>query len=147
MTALTDEKQPSAWPILFAGMPTTGTRLRGIVRIDFDGHALLHERFVSNHGVQLSKRPLGVRGVRFALFLRGMLPFASLRAFTNVGQVLQPDDAVGVLAHNALAYDMVGVSFQPSLSSTDGDQPSGCGTSAFVLKTLSQSCIMVRFAS
>lgn len=147
MTVLTDEEQALVGPILACSMPTTRARLRRVVRIDFDCHAPGSQRFVGNHGVQLGKGPLGVRSVGFPLLLRGVLALASFCALSNVGQVLQTDDTVGVLIHNTLTHDMVRILFQPSLSSTDGDQLSGRGTSAFVLKTLAQSCIMVGFRS
>src|SRR3989442_11398450 len=42
---------------------------------------------------------------------------------------------------------MIGVLLQPSLSSADRHQATGCGTSAFFLKTLSQSHVVVGFGN
>src|SRR5216683_7083349 len=50
-----------------------------------------------------------------------------------------------VPVNDALADQMIGVLLQPSLSSTNHHQATGSRTSAFVLKTLSQSGIMVGF--
>lgn len=54
---------------------------------------------------------------------------------------------MGMLFHNALTDDMMSVLLQPSLSPTDRYQSPGGRTSAFVLKTLSQSCILIGFGS
>ncbi len=42
---------------------------------------------------------------------------------------------------------MIGILLQPSLSSANRHQSPGCGASAFFLKTLSQSRVMVRFGN
>ncbi len=97
--------------------------------------------------VQFGKGPLGVGCIGFPLLLTGLFAFAPLRSLSNICQILQPDQAVGVLCHDAFGNDMIGVLLQPSLSSTDRHQTAGSGTSAFFLKTLSQSCVMVGFGS
>src|SRR5215469_5136062 len=68
-------------------------------------------------------------------------------AFADVCQVFQADDAVGVRLHNAATDQVIALSFQPSLSSTDDDQASGGGTSALLLQALSQSRIVVSCGS
>ena len=52
-----------------------------------------------------------------------------------------------MLLDNALTHDMIGVLLQPSLSSADRHKAARRGTSAFLLKTLSQSCVMVGFGN
>ena len=62
-----------------------------------------------------------------------------------MGQILQADEAVGVLADDAFGNDMMSILLQPSLSPADDDESSGGGASAFLLQTLPQSRIMVGF--
>lgn len=119
LTILTDKTQAFAGAILLAGLPTTQASLRGVVGIDFDGHTLLLQGFVGNHGVQFGKRPFGVHGIRFPLFDAGMFAFLAFGALSNVGQMLQSDQTVVVGGHNAFGHDMIVVCFQPSLSSAD----------------------------
>src|SRR5437660_83458 len=54
---------------------------------------------------------------------------------------------MGVLLHDALTHHVVGVLLQPSLSSAHLYQSSRCRASAFVLKTLPESRIMVGFGN
>src|SRR5438552_9253246 len=69
----------------------------------------------------------------------------TIGAFTDVSQVFQADDAVGVLVHNAPTDRVVGSLFQPSLPSTNHYQSPGSRTGALALQPLSQSAIVVRF--
>src|SRR5579884_1060990 len=62
-----------------------------------------------------------------------------------MSQLFQPDQAMRMTLDDAFGHNMVGVLFQPSLSSTDRHQATGSRTSAFFLKTLAQSCIMIGF--
>src|SRR2546428_8419517 len=143
MAVLTDKQQSPVWAIGWTGMPTHRTGLTRVTRINLDCHTPLPRRFVGNHGVQLGKGPLRLPRVGLALLFRGLLAFATPGTVSNVCQVFQSNQAVGVGLHNALTHDMIGVLLQPSLSSTDGNEPSGCGASAFLLQTLAQSFVVV----
>ena len=91
MAVFTYEQQAFVRSILLARIPTTRAGLRGVVRVHFDRHALMQESFVSDHGVQLGKTPLGEDCVGFALFLASPSALASLRVLSNVSQVFQSD--------------------------------------------------------
>src|SRR5579875_56581 len=144
---LTDEQQPFVGSVLSSGMPTDGARLRGVVGIHLDGHTLMHDGFIGNQAMQLSKRPPGIGSIGLPLLLARPFAFASLGSFSNACQVFQSDQTVLVLFNDAFGNDMIGVGFQPSLSSRERHEATLCRTSAFLLKTLSQSCIMVGFGS
>src|SRR6266446_6401853 len=155
MAVLTHEQQAVLGAVRFAGMPTHRAGFARRVGIDLDRHALMQEGFVGDHAVQFGKGPLGIGGIGLPLLPGngfGPLPVlryapsgSSLGALTNVGQILQADEAVGVLADDAFGNDMISILLQPSLSSADDDESSRSGTSAFLLQTLSQSRIMVGF--
>ena len=146
-TMLTAKQQPMIGAVLTAGVSTDGTGLRRIVGIHLDRHTISLQGFVGNHGVQLAKGPLGEGGVGSPLLLAGAFARASCRSVSNVGQVFQSDQATRMLRDDARGNDMIGVGFQPSLSSADGYQPSCRGTSAFALQALSQSCVMIGLLS
>lgn len=140
MTVLTHKQQTLFRSILRCGMPTQGASLRGIMSIDLDRHTLVQESFVGNHGMKLSKGPLGVHGIGLACLWRDsfcslavlLAPVGSaFGALANVCQVFQSNETVWVLRHDTFGNDMIGVLLQPSLSSTDLYQAAGCGTSAF----------------
>ena len=75
MTGLTEKHKTLARAIVLAGIPTHGTRLRGIVSVHFDRHTLLQRGFVGDHPLQFSKGPLRVSSVGLTLFLVAFLPF------------------------------------------------------------------------
>src|SRR5437879_10116847 len=143
LTILTEKEQALVRTILFAGMPTFGAGLRGRVGIHLDSHTSMQERFISDHTVQLCKGPFGKGTIGFALFGTGLLAFPSFGLLANICQMLQSNQALRIVGNNPFTHDMIGVCFQPSLSSTDGNEPSRCRTSAFFLQTLSQSCRVV----
>ena len=154
MAVLTHEEQAVLRAVRFARMPTDGACLTAVVGINLDGHRLVQECFIGNHTMQFSKGPLGIGGIalpllpgnRFGSLAVLLAPMgAPFGALTNVGQILQADQAVGVLVDDACGNDMIGVLLQPSLPSTDSDESPRGGSGAFFLKTLSQSCIMVGF--
>ena len=147
MTVLTDEQQTLIRAVGVRGMPTPRTGFAGIVGIDFDGHASGQEGFVGNHAMQFSKGPLRVGGIGLALLPAGLFAFLALCSFSDVCQLFQANDTVWVLVYDAFGDNMIGVLLQPSLSSTDSDESPCCGTSAFLLQTLSQTCIMVSFGN
>jgi hypothetical protein len=103
----------------------------------------MQEGFVGNHTVQLSKRPLGIGGIGTPLLPARFLAMPVPGPFTESCQVFQSDQALWVLVYDAFADDMIGVLLQPSLPSTDGDEPPRRGTGAFLLKALPQSRSMV----
>jgi hypothetical protein len=113
MAVLTDKEQPLARTIGLTGMATDRTGLAGVVGIDLDGHRRVQEGFVGNHALQFCKGPFGVSGIGFSLLLTRFLAFASFGAFTDICQVLQADQAVGVLLHDAFRDDMIGVLRSP----------------------------------
>src|SRR6266702_4018748 len=144
MTVLADEQESFARPSGVTGMSTQGTRLARIVGVYLDCHRPMQESLVGDHALQLSKGPLGIGRIGTPLLRAALLAAAS---FTDVCQVFQADQAVGVSVNNAFRDDMIGVLLQPSLSSTNHHQAAGSGTSAFLLQTLSQSRIMICFGN
>src|SRR6266487_3128355 len=147
MAVLTDEEQALVRAIGITGVSTHRTSLACVVCIYLDDHRAMQQGLIRKHAVQLGKRPLGVGGIGLALLLaRLFAPFAR-DAFSDVCQLFQADETVWVLGHDTLRDFMIGVLLQPSLPSTDGKKPSGCGTGAFLLQTLSQSRVMVGFGN
>src|SRR6266566_3930439 len=146
-TMLTDKQQPRLRAISRACVPTHRTGLTRVMGINLDGHTRLPESLVGNHGMHLSKGPLGRDGIGLPLLLAGLFPLPSFRSVSDIGQVLQANERVRMCARNPFTHDMVGVSFQPSLPSTDNHESPRRGTGAFLLKTLSQSCVMVGFGN
>src|SRR5690348_4297065 len=145
VTVLAHKQQPLFRSVLRAGVPTPGARLRGVVGVHFDRHALVQQGFVGNHGMQFGKGPLGVHGIGFACLWRDSfcslaillaLVCSAFGAFANICQIFQSNQAVWVLCDDAFRYDMIGVLLQPSLSSTNRYKAAGGGTSAFLLQTL-----------
>ena len=147
MTTLTHEEQALVRPVLGAGKTATRASLAGVVRIDFHGHALCQQGFVGDIAMQLGESPLGSMVVCPLLLLAGFLAMLALGALTDVCQVFQSDDAVWVRLHNAMTDTVVAILLQPSLSSTDDDQSSCRGTSAFLLQPFSQSRIVIGFGT
>src|SRR5712692_4617290 len=156
MTRLTHEQQSLVGMVPIMGIPAHGTGFARVIRVYLNRHASCKLRFVGDIAMQFCKRPFG--GVPIALALldgNPLTPFAVFLApvgapfapFADMGQVFQPDEAVWVRVHNAPTDEVVAILFQPSLSSTDDDQASSRGTSAFLLQPLSQSCIMISLGS
>ena len=143
MTTLTHEEQALVRPVLGAGKTATRASLAGVVRIDFHGHALCQQGFVGDIAMQLGEGPLGSMLVCPPLLRAGLLAMLVFGALTDVCQVFQSDEAVWVRVHNAMTDLVVAILLQPSLSSTDDDQSSCRGTSAFLLQPLSQSRIVI----
>ena len=122
MAVLTHEEQAVLGAVRFAGMPTHRAGFARRVGIDFDRHALVQEGFVGDHAVQFGKGPLGVGGIglplllgnRFGAFAVFLAPScSSLGALTNMGQILQADEAVGVLIDDAFGNDMISILRSP----------------------------------
>src|SRR5262249_42032052 len=128
VTDLTDKEQAFFRAILFAGMSTFGAHLTGLVGIYFDACTARKTRLVEQEALQFGKRPLRGVPVSLALFLArssDLLPFGPL---PNAGQVLQPDESVGMGVNNALADGVIDCQLQPSLSSLQVDLASLCRT-------------------
>src|SRR6266571_2696061 len=142
-TTLTDEKQSLPRTIVLTRIATHGARLARIVGVHFDGHTALQGGFISDHGMQFGKRPLALSDVGLALLLSRFLAMLALGTFADVYQVFQSNKGMWVLFDNALTYDMIGVLLQPSLSLAHLHQTARRCTSAFLLKTLSKSRVMV----
>ncbi len=152
VTVDTTEQQAFVGPIGIIDMPTFGASLRRVIGIDAHDHAAIQHSFIGQHAVQFSKRPLRIHAVAFALLHRNTLgPFAifpafvgaSFRALSNMGQLFYADEGMRMLLHKTPGNRVVGVCFQPSLSSTDRLQATGRGTSAFFLQTFAQPGVMV----
>ncbi len=147
MTVLANKEQTMSRAIVLAGVPTHGTHLTRVVGIHPHGHAPSKGCFVSDHALQLSKRPFGRLAVGFALLLARLLAALSLGPFADTVQVFQSDHRLGMCLHQAFGDGVVRIQLQPSLSSTDLHQPAFGGTSAFLLKSLLQAGIMIGFGT
>jgi hypothetical protein len=151
-TVDTTEQQAFVGPIRIVDMPTRGTSLRGGVGIDAHNYAAIQDGFIGQHAMKFSKRPLRIHAVAFALLHRNTLGSlaillacvgAPFRALSNMGQLFYADECMWMLLHNPPGYRVVRVCLQPSLSSTDRNQATCRGTSAFFLQTFAQPGVMV----
>ena len=61
----------------------------------------------------------------------GQKSASPLGSLSDVCQIFQTDQTVGVPGHDAFGDHMIGVLLQPSLSSADRPKATGCRTSAF----------------
>src|SRR6266704_4389210 len=147
MTMLADKQESFVGAVRSAGMPAHGTCLARIMGVYLDCHRPVQEGFVGNHAMQFSKGPFGVDSIGTPLLLARLLAALAFGPFSNVCQLFQPNQTVRMAGHDALGDDMIGVLLQPSLSSANHDQPPCGRTSAFLLKTLSQSRIMIGFGN
>src|SRR6266536_271536 len=147
LTLLTDELQAFLGPISVTGMSAHGASLARVVGVYLDSHRTVQERFVGNHAVQLGKRPFGGGGIGTPLLLRRLLAMLALGSLSDVCQVLQSNEAVWMSGHDVFGDYMIGVLFQPSLSTAYHHQTTGSRASAFLLQTLSQSRVVVGFGN
>jgi hypothetical protein len=147
MATLTEKQESLTGSIVLVRVSAHGAGLRGVVGVHFHGHAALQESFVGDHALQLRKRPRGLTSVGLALFLRRFLALLAFGALADICQVFQSNDGMWVLFHNAFTHHMIGVLLQPSLSLANLHRTARSGTSAFFLKTLSQSCVVVGFGN
>jgi hypothetical protein len=113
MAVLADEKQTLVWAISITGMSTHRASLACIVCIYLDCHRRLQKSFVGNHALQLSKRPLGIGSISFPLLLRSFLALLAFGSLSDICQVFQTDQAMGVPINDALRDHMVGVLRSP----------------------------------
>ena len=143
MATLTDEKQSLTRAVLITGVSTHRASLARVVGIHLESHRIVQEGFIGNHGLQLSKRPLRVTGVGLTLRARRFLALLADASLTNICQIFQSNEGMRMSFHNALTHDMIGILLQPSLSSTNHDKSSCSRTSAFLLQTPSQACVVI----
>ena len=73
MAVLTDEQQAFVGPIAITGMSAHRAGFARVVCVYLDGHRTMQKRFIGNHALQFSKRPLGVGGIGTPLLLRRFL--------------------------------------------------------------------------
>ena len=102
MAVLTDEQQAFVGPIAITGMSAHRAGFARVVCVYLDGHRTMQKRFVGNHALQFSKRPLGGGGIGTPLLLRRFLALLAMDSISDISQVLQSDEAVWVPRHDAL---------------------------------------------
>ena len=119
MAVLADEQKTFLGSIGITRMPTHGTCFTCVVSIDLDCHTPSHESFIGNHALQFRKRPLGISSIGFLLLFARPLALLAFGPFSDVCQLLQTDQTVWMPGYNALGDRVIGVGFQPSLSSAD----------------------------
>jgi len=112
VATLAYEEQAMVRAVGLSRIAAPGTRLAGVVGIDFHGHALVHESFVGDIAMQLGKGPRGCMSIGVTLFLACLLPMLALRTLTDVRQVLQTDETVWVQGRNAITDLVVSILFQ-----------------------------------
>ena len=154
MTVLAHKQQSLARPVRITGVAAHRASFAGVVGIYLHRHTARKRCLVGDVAVQLGKRPLGGMPVALAGFGGDLfhafsmllaLVRAPFRSLTDVCQIFQADHTLWVLVYDAMTDRMVHSLFQPSLSSTDDDQASSSGTSAFLLQPFSQSRIVICF--
>src|SRR5258708_8171767 len=147
MTVLTDEQQAFVGAVAISSMPTHRARLAGVMGVYLDGHRPMQEGFIGDHTMQFGKGPFGRGSVGLSLLLARLFAILASRALTDVCQVLQPDQRMGISSDDAFGDHMIGILLQPSLSPTNHDGSSCSRASAFLLQTLPQSRIMICFGN
>ena len=147
MATLTDKEQSLPRTVVLARVSAHGASLTRRVGIDFDRHRVSTRGFVGDHDMQFSKGPLALTGVCLTLFPGRFLAMLADASLANVCQVLQANEGMWVLFHNTLTHSMIHVLLQSSLSFAHRSQATGSSTSAFLLKTLFQSCVVVRLGN
>ncbi len=141
LALLTDKHQTMVGAIFITGMPTHRASFARVIGVHLDGHAPSYESLRSNHALQLCKRPFGMDRIGFPLLAGRFFAFLAFGSISDISQILQPDQAVRMSGYNAFGDHVIGVGFQPSLSSAYPNQATGSGASAFPLQTLPQSRI------
>src|SRR6266852_3594914 len=147
MASLTDEQQSLVWAVGIAGIAAQRARFAGIVRVNFNCQATSTHSLIGDVAVQFSKGPLGGMPVSSPLLLTHLFAMLAIRAFADMGQIFQTDETMRVRLYNAPTDQMVTILFQPSLSSTNHDEASCGGPSAFLLQPLHESRIVIGFGS
>lgn len=74
MAVLAEEQQPFVRSLLATSLPTHWTSFARGMCVYLNDHTAMHERFVGNPVLQLSKRPFGGSGIRFSLLLAHFFP-------------------------------------------------------------------------
>src|SRR5437879_8464882 len=139
MTALAIKHQTMIRPVSLRSVAAMRAHLAGMICVNLDGHTAIQCGFIGYHTVQLSKGPFGIGNIGLSLlsahFLALFGAFTAWCSFSNICQLFQTNQTVWVSGYNAFGDYMIGIGFQPSLSSTDHHQTAGCSASAFVLQT------------
>ena len=113
MAVLTDKQQTFLGTVLKTGMPTPGTGLAGEMRVYFNGHTAVAQGFGGNHAVQLSECPLGMDSVGSPLLLARLLALLAFGTLSDVFQVFQANQAMGMTLCDAFGDHMIGVLRSP----------------------------------
>src|SRR5205807_4292220 len=98
---LTDKHQTMIWSVFITGMTTHRASFACVIGVNLDGHAPSHESLISNHALQLSKRPFGMDGIGFPLLPGRFFAFLAFRSISDICQILQPDQTIGMSGYNA----------------------------------------------
>jgi len=147
MAVLANKEQALLRAIPFAGKAALGTGLTGIVSICLDTDAPGLLGFVPDEGMQFRKGPRGRVPIGRALLQAGFLAVFPFGALPDAREVFQADESMGVRVQEMLADGVVGIQLQPSLSLADSDASPGGAASAFLLKSLLDSGVVVRLAA
>jgi hypothetical protein len=70
--------------------------------------------------------------------------FSAPAPLSDACQVFYANEGMGIGSYGLLADDVIRIQLQPSLSLAKGDTAPGGAASAFLLKSLTQACVMVR---
>ncbi len=97
---LTDKHQTFVRPIGITCMTTHRASLACIVCVYLDCHRTVQEGLIGNHALQLSKRPLGISGIRLPLLLARFFASFAFGSLANVCQMFQADNRVEVPGHD-----------------------------------------------
>ena len=108
MTHLTDKRETLLGAVGISGMSTHRACLARVVGVYLDGHRAMQEGFIGKHAVQLGKAPFGIRGVGTPLLLTRLFASLAFGSLTNVRQVFQADQAVGVSVNDAFVMNAWG---------------------------------------
>lgn len=147
MTGLTDKEQPMIGAIVLAGESTAWACLTRVGGVYLHTEGTSQDGFIGQGAVQLSKSPFAGMSVCLALLPASFLALLALRAVSDAVQLFQANETRGVRVQNVLAEGMVGIQLQPSLSPANGSQLPSSRASAFLLKSLAKSGVMVGFAT
>jgi hypothetical protein len=143
MALLADKEQPLLRTVRLSRIPAPGAHLAGIVRIHLDTQASGQPCLVLQEGLQFCKGTLGGMPVDSALLLARLLTILPFGPLPDASQVFQADERMGMGIQDMAAYGVVGLLFQPSLSSGQLDAFPGRPTSAFLAQAFLQPRHMI----
>lgn len=127
----------------FVGMAAPGAVLTRVGWVNLDHLTPLQMGFVGHNRLQFGKRPGRAPTIGAALFGTGMGRMSPFRAVTNMGQVLYPDQRLGMMFQDTCSNLLVRGALETVVSAAQGPQSAGCRTSAFALQSVSYPCIVV----